>query len=125
MVGDRRRHQRAHRDAGEDRLPALGREFEQDRARAHRQRQRWEAVRHEPDSPAATRAAQTWSATVDQALHTAEIISREPAHGLAGLVVKFDAAWWWIIEDDTLLDDRARVWLMRFRRSLHRLARNK
>jgi hypothetical protein len=61
---------------------------------------------------------------VDQALHTADIISHEPAHDLAGLVTKFDAIWWWIIEDDPLLDDRARLWLMRFRRSLHRLARH-
>jgi hypothetical protein len=61
---------------------------------------------------------------VDQALRTAEIISREPAHDLAGLAIKFDATWWWIIDDDSLLDDRARLWLARFRRSLHRLARN-
>jgi hypothetical protein len=43
---------------------------------------------------------------VDQALHTAEIISRERAHDLTGLVTKFDAAWW-IIEHDSLLDDGA------------------
>jgi hypothetical protein len=61
---------------------------------------------------------------VDHAFHTAEIISREPAHDLTGLAIKFDAAWWWIVEDESLLDETARLWLIRFRRSLHRLARD-
>jgi hypothetical protein len=39
-------------------------------------------------------------------------------------VIKFDATWWWIVEDESLLDDRVRLWLMRFRRSLRQLARD-
>jgi hypothetical protein len=60
-----------------------------------------------------------WSDTADQTLGIAENISREPAQDVVGLAIKFEAICWWIVEDDSLLDEPARRWLLRFRRSLH------
>jgi hypothetical protein len=122
MAEDRRRYLRPKTDADKDRLQALGGEFDRERARARRQRRHWEAIKNEPDASGAAAAASEWSATIEQALGIAEVISRGPAHDFAGLAIKFEAAWWWIVEDDNLLDDRVRLWLVRFRRSLHRLS---
>jgi hypothetical protein len=59
------------------------------------------------------------------ALGIVETISAEPAHDLRELLVKFDAVWWWVKEDDNVLDGSTRRWLVRFRRSLRGLARDR
>jgi hypothetical protein len=108
-MADRLRHEWPGSAAGEDRLQALGRDLERQRARARRERRRRDAISHEPSSVDAVETARKWSDTIGGALHSAEAISREPTGDLNGLVVKFDAAWWWIIEDNSLLDDTARL----------------
>jgi hypothetical protein len=122
MAQNRSRQQKGGPDTGGDRLEVLGRELTRHRRRARRQRRQLEAIKDESNAAGAAEAASKWSDAVTEALRIAEVVSREPAHDVAGLVVKFDAAWWWIVEDQSLLDDQVRLWLMRFRRSLHRLA---
>ena len=69
----------------------------------------------------AARAGETWSATIDAAMLLAERIAKTPAHGIDGLVVKFDAAWWYLVLDDSILDANAARWLAAFGRSLRRV----
>jgi hypothetical protein len=94
----------------------------------HRRRSKadrlWRAYRSssEEDSAASAKAHQVWSNTIDEALTIAEEISRHQASSLNELHIKFEAIWWWIVEDDSVLDGAARRWLGRFRRSLHHLA---
>jgi hypothetical protein len=109
--------------AAGDRLTILGRRLERERARADRQRRRWQALKAK-SSPDASLAGMQWSETIATALRTAEQISRAPATEMVGLVTKFDTAWWWLVEDDSILNMTTKRWLMRFRRELHRLARS-
>ncbi|MEO7222459.1 MAG: hypothetical protein ABIY37_08300 [Devosia sp.] len=74
-------------------------------------------------NPEATASAhRAWSEAIDEALLAVEAISRRPPHNLADLVIQVDAIWWWVQEDDSILDRPTRTWLLRFRRSLRRLA---
>ncbi|MEO7221635.1 MAG: hypothetical protein ABIY37_04110 [Devosia sp.] len=52
----------------------------------------------------------------------ANLIARLPATNLNGLAVKFDAIWWWLEQDDSVLDAAATRWLRRFGLALRRLA---
>jgi hypothetical protein len=68
-----------------------------------------------------TEAHHAWSEVVEKALTTAETISRQRPRDLDELRIQFEAMWWWIVEDDSILDGSARRWLRRFRRSLQKL----
>jgi hypothetical protein len=59
---------------------------------------------------ASTNAHQAWSDAVDEALKIAEVISRQQAHDIEELAIQFEATWWWIVEDDSVLDGSARRW---------------
>jgi hypothetical protein len=61
---------------------------------------------------------------MDDALRIIEAISAEPVHDLRGLLAQYEAIWWWLREDDNVLDASTRRWLGRFRRSLRGLARD-
>jgi hypothetical protein len=103
------------------RLPELERSFVQQRSRARSAWRRYVAA-DEASDPTASRAAhQDWSDAVDDALTIIEAISMAPVHDLRGLLTQFEATWWWIREDDNVLDESTRRWLARFRRSLRRL----
>lgn len=106
-----------------DRLTALGLQLDRERERARRQWRRWQSLKELDDTEAAV-AGQQWSDTIEAALRSAEQISQEPGSDIHDLVSKFEAAWWWLIEDDSILDATAKRWLLRFRRELRRLARN-
>nr|MBI4923082.1 hypothetical protein [Devosia nanyangense] len=99
----------------------LGRELGHHRARAGRAWRRYASLSEKVD-PAATRAHQVWSDAIDDALRTAEAISQEQPRSLNDLLVQYEAIWWWVGEDDNVLDGSTRRWLTRFRHSLRRLA---
>jgi hypothetical protein len=99
----------------------LGRELSRHRARAGRAWRRYTSLSEKFD-PAATGAHQVWSDAIDEALRTADAISREQPHSFNDVVVQYEAIWWWVGEDDNVLDGNTRRWLMRFRHSLRRLA---
>jgi hypothetical protein len=75
------------------------------------------------DSTASRRAHKNWSDAVDDALRVAEAISVAPVHDLGELLIQFEATWWWMGEDDNVLDGSTLRWLARFRRSLRGLVR--
>ncbi len=108
--------------AADSTLPGLGVEFERRRARARRTWRRYQAVNEALDPVLAAGLHSAWSRPIEDALETAEVISRERPNDLKALVIQFEAIWWWIGEDDNVLDGSTRRWLMRFRRSLRRLA---
>ena len=99
-------------------LTVLGRELRRSRSRASRL---WRSYQTADEDAAITRAHQAWSDAVDDALQIAEAISLHQAHDLGALTIQFEAMWWWIVEDDSILDASARRWLRRFRRSLRLL----
>ena len=68
-------------------------------------------------------ASVAWSATIGEALLVAHVIASSRANGIGGLIVKFDAVWWWLELDDSILDAQARRWLAGFGRSLRQTAR--
>ena len=103
-------------------LTTLGRDLQHCRARAARLWRRYYAIDEQLDPEGSTLAHQAWSETVDEALRIADAISREQATSFAELLVQFDAIWWWVVEDDAILDASARHGLRRFRRSLRGLA---
>lgn len=103
-------------------LSALGRSLERRRKEARRHWRRWQALKERPQDNDATRAGEDWSNSVDATLEVSEVISRVPARDLESLATKFEAVWWWLVEDDSILDASARRWLARFRRSLRQLA---
>ena len=105
-------------------LSDKGRRLDRCRARIRRCWRDYQAIDEALDPTASAAAHTDWSKAVDDALQIAEAISREPAHNITELATKFEAMWWWIIEDDSILDVTTRQWLARFRRSLIRLARN-
>lgn len=118
---------RSHHHAGggtesERTLHDLGRELFRRRARAARAWRRYAALDNELDPEEHARAHEAWSQAIDEALVTSELISRHRALTLDELLVQFEAVWWWIGEDDNVLDGSTRRWLTRFRRSLRRLA---
>lgn len=103
-------------------LPELERRLAQQRAQARRAWRRYLAADELADSVASSRAHGDWSDAVKDALRIIEEISKAPVHDLRGLLIQFDATWWWIGEDDNVLDGSTRRWLGRFRRSLRGLA---
>ena len=74
----------------------------------------------DPDS--AAKAHQAWSDAVEDTLGIVEIISRERPRDLADLLIQYEAIYWWISEDDSVLDTGTRRWLGRFRRAIRSLA---
>lgn len=103
-------------------LPALARDLDRSRRRARRLWMKYQATGGQPQPAASADTYQAWSDTVDEALEIAEAMSRQQARNLAEVAMQFEAAWWWIVEDDSVLDAGMRRWLRRFRRSLRRLA---
>ena len=103
-------------------LSSLGLDLQRCRARATRLWRKSHAIDEQLDPAGSTIAHQAWSKTVDEALRIADAISREQASTLTDLLIQFDAIWWWVVEDDSLLDSSAKQWLRRFRRSTRGLA---
>lgn len=109
--------------AAKSALPTLGRQFMRQRARAQRAWRSYAATSDKIDADASAKAHQKWSDAVDSALLTIQAISVEPAHDLSELLLQYEAIYWWLGEDDNILDGSTRRWLGRFRRSLRGLAR--
>lgn len=103
-------------------LPALSRDLRRCRSRARRLWKNYQTTDEQVEPAASAKAHQAWSETIDEALVIAEAISRQQPRSLSELAMQFEAIWWWIIEDDSVLDGSTRRWLGRFRRSLRRLA---
>ncbi len=70
----------------------------------------------------AARLHKAWSDAIDDALKAAEAISRERPDDLGDLHIQYEAIWWWVRDDDNVLDGSGRTWIGRFRRSLRGLA---
>lgn len=104
-------------------LPELDRRLAQHRARARRAWRRYVAANERADPTSSSREHRAWSEAVDDALRTVEAISMVPVHDVQGLLIQYEAVWWSINEDDSMLDASTRRWLWRFRRSLRRLVR--
>lgn len=100
-------------------LPELERRLARQRERARRA---WRKYMAADDAVASSKAHREWSDAVDDALGIVEEISKAPVHELRGLLIQFEATWWWIGADDNVLDESTRRWLGRFRRSLRGLA---
>jgi hypothetical protein len=115
-----RHHSGAQSAHGGDRLAVLALLLHRQRTRARRQRRRWQTLKEGGAEYA--NGMQRWSEAIDGALGTAEQISREPANDIHDLVIKFEATWWWIVEDDSMLDATAKRWLTTFRGALRLLA---
>ena len=105
-------------------LSALNLEFERHRARAGRARHSYKATSEAVDPVRAADLHSAWSRAIDDALKTAEAMSREPPADLQELLTQYEAIWWWIRSDDNVLDGTTRRWLGRFHRGLRRLARS-
>ena len=105
------------------RLHELERGLAQQRSRSRRAWLRYVAADEASDSTASTMAHQDWSDAMDGALTIVEAISTAPVRDLRGLLIQFEATWWWIKEDDNVLDGSTRRWLGRFRRSLRTLTK--
>ena len=103
-------------------LTKLGREFARRRAACQRAWRRYQASDETIDPVAASQAHRRWSGAIEDALAAIERISGERPSDFHGLLLQYEAIWWWISEDDSVLDRSTRRWLMRFRRSLRRLA---
>ena len=103
-------------------LTTLSRDLQHRRARAVRLWRRYQAIDEQLDPEGSSPAHRAWSEAVDEAITIADAISRERATSLSDLLIQFDAIWWWVIEDDSILDANAGHWLRRFRRSLRGLA---
>ena len=108
--------------AGNRPLPELGRQFTRQRARAQRAWRVYLAT-SEMDPAASAEAHQAWSDAIDEAVLTVEAISVEHVHDLDDLLIQYEAIWWWVGEDDNVLDGSTRRWLGRFGRHLRRFAR--
>lgn len=108
---------------GDPTLLELDRRLAQHRARARRAWRKHAEAKELADPTAASTAHRAWSEAVDDALRTVEAISAEPVNDVQELLIKFDAVWWWLQGDDSVLDESTRRWLGRFRRSLRRLVR--
>ncbi len=103
-------------------LSPLALTFTRCRTRVGRRWREYQTIDEKRDPDASAAAHQLWSDTVDEALAIAEAISRQSAKDISDLLIQFETAWWWILEDDSILDGSARRWLSRFRRSLRRVA---
>lgn len=122
MVQRRSRRERVAGAVHGDELARLARELTKCRARAGRLWRRYQVIDDQLDPGAATLAHQAWSECVDASLGIVDSISGQPAHTPADLFIQFEAIWWWIVEDDSILDVGTKRWVVRFRRSLRRLA---
>ena len=120
-----RRQNRSGRPApaGNGPLPELGRQFTRQRARAQRAWRVYLATNGMTDPTASAKAHQAWSNAVDETVLTVEAISVESVHDLDDLLIQHEAIWWWVGEDDNVLDGSTRRWLGRFGRHLRRFVR--
>lgn len=107
---------------GESPLTALGHDLGRSRRRERRLWRSYQGIDEKRDPIASAAAHQAWSGTVDDALKIADATSRAQASDLGELLLQFEAIWWWMVEDDNVVDGSTRRWLHRFRRSLRRLA---
>jgi hypothetical protein len=48
------------------------------------------------DFVASSKAHRDWSGAVEEALTIVEAISMAPVHDFRGLLIQFEAVWWWI-----------------------------
>ena len=103
-------------------LHSLGVEFERHRARAGRSWRRYRSTSETAESVLAAELHSDWSQAIEDALETADAISRERPSDLKELLIQYEAIWWWIGQDDNVLDTSTRRWLGRFHGSLRRLA---
>jgi hypothetical protein len=115
---------RAHEDHGAVRSPLLqlGQDLQRHQARARRAWARYRGASEGADAKGNAKAHQAWSNAVEDTLRIVEIISREQPRDLADLLIQYEAIWWWISEDDNVLDSSTRRWLRRFRRAIRKLA---
>lgn len=107
------------------RVAGLARKLARCRARSTRLWRMYQAIDEKLRPDASTAAHLSWSDTIDEALGIAEAISRQRPRDIAELAMQFEALWWWLVEDDSILDGSARRWLGRFRRALRHLAATK
>ena len=108
-----------------DALLELSEALRRNQARARRTWRNYRATDETADPGGVKRAHQAWSDAIDDTLRLVDAISRERPRDLVELLIQFNAIWWWISEDDSVLDSSTRKWLGRFRRSLRRLALGK
>ena len=121
MAAPQRPRPRRGPSARDVNMTELARDLRRCRTRADRLWLAYQAINEEDDAAASLARHQSWSDAVEEALAISESISRQHVHDLQELTVQFEATWW-IVEDDSILDDSARRWLRRFRRSLRQLA---
>jgi hypothetical protein len=99
-----------------------GRDFVRQRTAAQRAWKRYQAKEETVDPASASTSHQAWSNAIESTLAAAEALSRQRPTDINDLRLQYDAIWWWIREDDNVLDERTRRWLGRFGRNLRRLA---
>lgn len=106
-----------------DQLELLGADLARAAARVRRLSHKVKVARQTGDEDRLAAISEDWSRTMDKALQLAGAIAQLPANDVHDLVVKFEAIWWFLVEDDNVLDASAMRWMRRFRRSLRSLGR--
>ena len=99
-----RRHPQAHAPALGSGLSSLGRDLNKSRTRAWRLWRKYQSIDEELDRMPRTLHTAHGPRRWRRRSSVADAISREPAHTLDDLLIQFEAIWWWIIEDDSILD---------------------
>lgn len=99
-------------------LRRLNRELDRHRRRASRAWRKYQATSETVDPDTAAALHRVWSEATDDALQTADAISRQRPLDLRDLLIQYEAMWWWIKEDDNILDGSTRRWFGLFRRNL-------
>jgi hypothetical protein len=64
-----------------------------------------------------------WSSAVGECGELCQQIAKEPAHGVAGLAVKYRALLWQLLEDDVILDRALRRQVLALGRQLDALGK--
>lgn len=108
MSSQRRRQTQDTRPPAESRLRTFGHDLSRCRARAYRLWRTYQAIDENAEPAESAAAHKAWSDAVDTTLRIAEAISREQAHDLVELRIQLDSIWWWLVEDDSILDANAR-----------------
>jgi hypothetical protein len=91
-------------------LPTLAAHLERCKRRASRLWKNHQAINEQLDPAASAGTHRAWSDQVDEALEIAEAMSRQQANDLAELASQYEAIWWWLIEDDSVLEGSAEGW---------------
>jgi hypothetical protein len=116
----RRAHE--HHGAAPRPLLQLGQDLLRHQARSRRARAKYQGASEGADADGAAKAHQAWSDALEDTLRIVDIISRGQPRDLADLLIQYEAIWWWISEDDSVLDTGTRRWLRRFLRAIRSLA---